>query len=214
MTNPMSVPVPGVVPPALAYFKLKNSESYRFWRGRRLIDLKKGVIHSVSTPEDVQYFRARQDVLAECDAAGNILGAAAPGALDPKKAKSFKTYGAPPPGPKQGQPGAPPPPPPAVMVGRVPNTPPPVVPATNVVAIPPGLPTPPAPKMAPPVTGQTQPPVAPSVPPPPPVDRKTRSSKAQAIVDRAKAEAAAEPMTPIEFVDGEGKTAAKIQPTR
>lgn len=186
----------------LAYFKLKNSASYRFWRGRRLIDLVKGVVHSVSDPKDVEYFRAKPDVIVECNAQGEVLGASAPGAVDPRKAKSYRTYGER--GPQPGSNGPMPPPPPTVAVGKA-STGPPV---PHVVAIPPGASAPlvqTARQTNPQATKQP-----PALPPPPPADRKARSDKARQVVAELEMQARSEPMSPVEEVGTDGKTQAQI----
>ncbi len=201
---------PGAPAQPIAYFKLKSSESYRFWRGRRLVDLKRGVVHAVVTKEDANYFRARPDVIVECDAEGKIMGGLGPGELDPKKAKSFKAYGTP--KPKPGQKPVPPPPP--VQVGKVMPAQPSAAPPPPMVTIPAGgVASPPGAPVAQGATAAPAPTV-PTVPPPPPLDRKARSSRAQAAIEKLNAETKAEPMTPIERVDLQGKTEAKINVQR
>lgn len=169
------------------------------------MDLTKGAVHAVYSPEDVAYFRARPDVVAECDVLGNILGAAAPGAVDPKKTKSFRVYGA----PQNPNAAKGPPPPVPVMVGKQmvsPNgpPPPPVIPIQHA-----GVTPPPAAPVVTPVVAQG-PAVLPSVPPPPPLDRKARSAKAQAALQQLEVEQRSQPITPIEEVDSSGKTQANV----
>lgn len=164
-----------------------------------MVDLVKGAVHPVTDPKDVEYFRAKPDVLVECNAKGEVFGAAAPGAVDPKKAKSFRTYGNKPPQPGQG----PMPPPPTVAVGK------PVVGTT----LPPGLP--PLPQQVAKMDSGAlkQPAGLPPLPPPPPENRKARSDKARSVVAELEAQSKAEPMSPIEEVGTDGKTQAQI-PTR
>ena len=57
---------------SITFFKLKNAHEYRFYGrlGRRQVSFQKGEVVEVRDPKDISYFRARGDVLVECDRDG------------------------------------------------------------------------------------------------------------------------------------------------
>ena len=100
------------------FFKLKDAKDYGFWNrgGQRRLKIEKGDIVTMHSKADIEYFRARPDVIIECTEDGtpiNELGHV--GHLIPGKSKSHRVYG------RRGnaQPVAPKPEPNVVQVGRV-----------------------------------------------------------------------------------------------
>ena len=77
-----------------ARFKLKDAMSYSFKRVRdkSLMFWRKGEIKEIQNAQDIQYFRARPDVVLEVDADGRSIHAIGPGEVDQQKAKSYKKY--------------------------------------------------------------------------------------------------------------------------
>lgn len=202
MTIPTLPPPHAVMPPGGAcHFKLKDSYEYRFWRRGRPVELKKGQVFSTNNREDIDYFRARPDVIGECDPLGNFIGVARDGEIDPKKAKSYRTYGHRPPGVS----GAPPS---MIHVGaQTAQAPAPPVLAAVTPTGPMVLPPPPAP-----VAKSDS--LVPPAPPIPPGRQSRRGDRARQIVEQQAAEQAAMPMTPIERIANDGTVESKTQVRR
>lgn len=78
------------------FFKLKNSREYRFYNraGRRMLNLQRDQILPVSVKADIEYFRARSDVMVECLESGvTLLDDSRVGHLIPGGSKSYRVYG-------------------------------------------------------------------------------------------------------------------------
>jgi hypothetical protein len=79
----------------LGYFKLKNCLDYRFYNrlGQKAVILVRGQIVPVTQQTDLEFFRARGDVMVECNQAGVPLDQVGlVNGFDPKKTKSFAVY--------------------------------------------------------------------------------------------------------------------------
>jgi hypothetical protein len=197
------------VSPRAFHFVLKNSFEYRVHIRGRVVNLVKGQVFSTADVHEVQLLRAKNDVIAECDAAGVIFGAAAPGAINTSKAKSYQRYGD---NGRSRQQQRPAPAPKLVQVGKVADAH-----AQADVAqarVPAPVPAPaPAAVSAPAVstpTGHV------AVPPPPPIpsaDRKSRRGEHK-VLDKVLDAQAAERMSPLEEVGKDGTTVAKQSVSR
>ncbi len=139
---------------APVYFKLKSAKDYAFWgRGnQRRLQVKFGEVVEMTSTADIDYFRARGDVMIECSRAGiaiEELDGTGPGKSG--KAKSFRVYGRR--GPQPVAPSVPVVRPRVMQVGTLP----PVVRAPAITGPPPvTLP------LAAPVAAPPAPPVAPN----------------------------------------------------
>jgi len=79
-----------------AFFKLKDAREYKFYNrlGRRMTTIMADEVVTVTAKEDVLYFRARPDVLVECNEDGiPLIDVGRIGHYVPGKSKSFKVYG-------------------------------------------------------------------------------------------------------------------------
>lgn len=200
-TMPPPVVQGGLIGVPTACFKLKSAFEYRFWRQGRPIDLKKGDVFKTNNKTDIDYFRSKPDVIGECDAAGHFLADPRNGAMNSKKAKSFRTYGQ----PQRPTPGNMPPVPGTVHVGASQPAPAPVAPSLVKQVVQP-------PPMMEPVAKIPES----SIPQPPsiPTPKAARSRRAQEFLDKQQAEMLAQPITPIEEVGADGAVVQKTQVRR
>ena len=78
----------------IAFFKLKNARSYRFHNlpTTRILDLKKGQIIRVVDRRDIAFFRAKNDVVVECDKHGSAPDDPIPGVISTPKAKTLRRW--------------------------------------------------------------------------------------------------------------------------
>ena len=78
----------------IVYFKLKTARSYRFYGipSTRIMDLREGQILRVVDRRDIEYFRAKSDVLVECDKHGVDPHAPLPGTISTPNALTKRLY--------------------------------------------------------------------------------------------------------------------------